>query len=310
MIEKLDSYYSIQFVANVTGINPHTIRAWEKRYSATTPERDKNGRRLYSDIEIERLKLLHKLVNSGSNISDIASKTNEELEDILSRYELKGNSGDKGKYISSKSLNELLNNMFMSIGFFKLEVLAHELQKASIDLGTREFSLGVIVPCLAEVRRLKGEGKLSGEEREQVYLIIKSCLIKKMTEQKNLPVKHKRILVASAKGQLNELGSLVVALLFMSRNINIDYLGGNVDPQVLGKLSCQFKPDYVFVGLSYSHDKILPHDEKQKYLTKLANSINPETKLMVGSVDSDLEFNEGNVEILTSFDAVDQVFRE
>ena len=57
-----DNLYSIQFVANVTGINPHTIRAWEKRYGVTNPVRDKNGRRLYSDNEIQRLDLLNKLV--------------------------------------------------------------------------------------------------------------------------------------------------------------------------------------------------------------------------------------------------------
>jgi DNA-binding transcriptional MerR regulator len=54
--------YNIQFVANITGINPHTIRAWEKRYQAILPQRDHNGRRLYSNSDIDRLSTLHKLV--------------------------------------------------------------------------------------------------------------------------------------------------------------------------------------------------------------------------------------------------------
>ena len=74
--------YSIQFVSNVTGINPHTIRAWEKRYGATKPVRDKNGRRLYSDGEIHRLDLLNKLVGYGNNISDIAYMGVEELNEV------------------------------------------------------------------------------------------------------------------------------------------------------------------------------------------------------------------------------------
>lgn len=74
-----ENLYSIQFVSNVTGINPHTIRAWEKRYGATNPHRDKNGKRLYSDTQIKRLKVLHTLVNFGNSISDVAKLTRQEL---------------------------------------------------------------------------------------------------------------------------------------------------------------------------------------------------------------------------------------
>ena len=42
-------HHSIQSVARRTGLTPHVIRIWEKRYAAVQPSRTETNRRLYSD---------------------------------------------------------------------------------------------------------------------------------------------------------------------------------------------------------------------------------------------------------------------
>ena len=75
-------YFNIQMAAELSGLSAHTIRAWEKRYQALTPERAENGRRLYSNREVERLTVLSQLTRLGSSIGQIARLPDEELNEI------------------------------------------------------------------------------------------------------------------------------------------------------------------------------------------------------------------------------------
>ncbi|MBX7259713.1 MAG: MerR family transcriptional regulator, partial [Candidatus Hydrogenedentes bacterium] len=52
------SQHPIQVVALRTGLTPHVIRMWERRYAAVCPTRTPTNRRLYSDSDITRLRLL------------------------------------------------------------------------------------------------------------------------------------------------------------------------------------------------------------------------------------------------------------
>ena len=45
--------FPIRTVANVTGVNAITLRAWERRYGLVTPVRTDGGQRLYTREEIE-----------------------------------------------------------------------------------------------------------------------------------------------------------------------------------------------------------------------------------------------------------------
>ncbi len=79
----MENKYSIKAVSTITGINEHTIRAWEKRYNAISPERTDSNRRMYSETEVEKLNLLNKAVMVGHNISSVANLSVSELNSLL-----------------------------------------------------------------------------------------------------------------------------------------------------------------------------------------------------------------------------------
>lgn len=72
--------YSIGAVARLTGISTHTLRIWERRYSAIVADRTDSGRRVYSKADIEKLALLKSLSDNGSSIGQIANLSTEELK--------------------------------------------------------------------------------------------------------------------------------------------------------------------------------------------------------------------------------------
>lgn len=296
-----ENLYSIQFVSNVTGINPHTIRAWEKRYGATKPVRDKNGRRLYSDNEIQRLDVLHKLVSFGNSISDIANLEKSELDKVLEKYAIANQDEISVSSSADIDITQTLKNIFMSVNFFKLDVLAHELQKASQNLNSIEFALDIVNPLIAEIRKLKGSGELDLNKKEQIYLIIKSHLIKKMYTTQFSSNNKKTVLVASAPGQLNELGAMVATIIFLNKKYEVEYLGGNVNADILGKLSQQFKADYIFVGLNYSHDTTMSLAEKERYLQTVGSSFYDRAEVLVGAYDYCFQLPNENMHCFNDF---------
>ena len=74
--------YPIRVVARLTGIPIDTLRAWERRYGAVEPARDDRGR-LYDDVDLQKLKLLRRLVERGHAIGRIANLGEPELGKLL-----------------------------------------------------------------------------------------------------------------------------------------------------------------------------------------------------------------------------------
>lgn len=64
-------YYPIRNVAEITGVNPVTLRAWERRYGLLQPHRTDSGHRLYSDEDIRLIQHVTTLLNDGLSISQV-----------------------------------------------------------------------------------------------------------------------------------------------------------------------------------------------------------------------------------------------
>ncbi|OTX96988.1 Uncharacterized protein BTT61001_01462 [Bacillus thuringiensis] len=68
MMPTLNGKYNIKAVSNIIGIQPSTLRAWERRYQIIAPKRNHAGHRLYTEEHIQILKWLMDKVSSGMMI--------------------------------------------------------------------------------------------------------------------------------------------------------------------------------------------------------------------------------------------------
>ena len=64
----LNGTYNIKAVSNILGIQPSTLRAWERRYHIIAPKRNRAGHRLYTEEHIHILKWLMNKVSEGMMI--------------------------------------------------------------------------------------------------------------------------------------------------------------------------------------------------------------------------------------------------
>ncbi len=75
--------YSIQQVAEMTGLSKQVIRKWEDRYGIITPQRLDNGYRIYSQEEVALLKKIIKLTEAGHSVKQAATLVQQQPEDTI-----------------------------------------------------------------------------------------------------------------------------------------------------------------------------------------------------------------------------------
>jgi DNA-binding transcriptional MerR regulator len=59
-IEKL--YYSIGEVSDVVGYEPHVLRYWEEEFDVLDPRKNRAGRRVYTEEDIETVERIRRLL--------------------------------------------------------------------------------------------------------------------------------------------------------------------------------------------------------------------------------------------------------
>lgn len=66
-----DELFPIRTVSTLTGVNPVTLRAWERRYGIVQPQRTPKGHRLYSAEDVERIHRVLGLLERGISIGQV-----------------------------------------------------------------------------------------------------------------------------------------------------------------------------------------------------------------------------------------------
>jgi DNA-binding transcriptional MerR regulator len=61
----------IREVSRVTGVNPVTLRAWERRYGLVVPHRTAKGHRLFDDGDVQRIQQIVAWLNRGVAVSQV-----------------------------------------------------------------------------------------------------------------------------------------------------------------------------------------------------------------------------------------------
>ncbi|MGC8730820.1 MAG: MerR family transcriptional regulator [Halothiobacillaceae bacterium] len=71
-LPKAEGPFPIRTIAQLTGVNPITLRAWERRYGLIRPLRTAKGHRLYSVEDIHTIRRILELLDQGMGIGQVA----------------------------------------------------------------------------------------------------------------------------------------------------------------------------------------------------------------------------------------------
>lgn len=75
--------FNISSVERDTGLSKDTLRVWERRYGFPQPARDENGDRAYPREQVEKLRLIRRLLDQGKRPSKVVAASTDELVAML-----------------------------------------------------------------------------------------------------------------------------------------------------------------------------------------------------------------------------------
>lgn len=213
--------YRVGMVSKLTGLSTHSLRMWEKRYSAVVPTRTKAGGRLYTDADVERLRLLRALVQSGHSIGGIARLPEADLEHMAAAFATPSNEPPV------QHLPEVRERVLAAIEQLQIEKAKEILAQVALSTEPTEFLKVVVGPILIEVgdRWERGEFRIAHEHA--CSAVMRGLLFSLL---RLYPAKgaRRRAVVTTPANEDHELGALMVALLAAMHGWSVLYLGANL----------------------------------------------------------------------------------
>lgn len=77
-------YYSIGEVSKITGVKPHILRYWESLFNELSPSKNKSGKRVYKEQDIQVIIRLRELIQKNKYSTDGAKNVLKEQKKTLS----------------------------------------------------------------------------------------------------------------------------------------------------------------------------------------------------------------------------------
>jgi DNA-binding transcriptional MerR regulator/methylmalonyl-CoA mutase cobalamin-binding subunit len=276
---KNERTYPIKAVSQLTGLSVHVIRAWEKRYDAVQPVRTDTNRRLYSDSDIEKLRILLKLTTQGHNIGGIANLSVKELNELLSDQPKVSSAALPQRREPSRQIEPetLFTSCLKAVYEFDIKELESILYKASVNLSQPVLLDRIIAPLIIEVGELWKEGEIRVYHEHMVSASIRGFLYNLIDSSKNIE-SAPNVLVTTPQGQLHELGALMAAAAASTEGWNVTYLGPNLPAEEIVGAAERLQCKAIALSIVYPTDDWI----LRKELLKFKQILPKNTSLIVG----------------------------
>jgi len=241
--------HPIKVVVRRTGLSADVLRAWERRYGVIDPDRSSSGRRLYSDEDIERLRLLRLATLGGRSIGSVSRLSTEELERLVR--------SDEAEVSRVPTVEPpppdpetagLLDECRRAVSGLDAAALGQALQRAALTLGTVRLLDGVIVPLLAEIGVRWSEGEISVAHEHAASAVVRQViggLLQAAPVDRAAPV----ALFGTPSGERHELGSLMAAAAAAAAGWRVVYLGPDLPVDDFLVAASRHRPRLVALSL-------------------------------------------------------------
>jgi methanogenic corrinoid protein MtbC1 len=266
----------MRLVARMTGLNPHVIRVWERRYGAITPARTSTNRRLYSPEDVERLRCLRRVTEAGHQIGRVATLPTADLRALASELDSATASHPRRRRRPEDPLANL-EACLTAAADLDAEAFAHHLGRAALGLEQTAFLEQVVSPLLRRIGDLWQDGTLRIANEHMVSSVLRTVLGTMRTAYNEDP-SAPRLVVSTLAGQLHEFGALLSAAVAGAEGWAVTYLGPNLPAEEIAHAATVRKARAVALSLVYPSDDFRIAGE----LRKLRHYLPSDTLIVVG----------------------------
>jgi MerR family transcriptional regulator, light-induced transcriptional regulator len=235
--------YPIRAASQLTGLPVDTLRAWERRYQAVNPSRAGRGR-LYSEADIRRLLLLRRAVDGGHAIGQVASLSDDALEQL----HLAGTTAQKDRPDAGLGVFQTLEPILRAIQAYDYSATNEELGRLALLLTPSELVHKAVLPLM----RLAGENWEKGIFQIAHEHLLSACvrnLLGGLVRRQETRIGHPGILVTTPSGELHEFGILAAAMIAVAHQLQVAYLGPNLPAAEILFAARNLAPRAVVLGI-------------------------------------------------------------
>lgn len=229
--------YEIHEVAQLTGLAPARLRAWERRYAVVRPERQPNGYRAYTAQQVALLRAYARLVAGGERIGDLVD---QPLDDVVARAE--------GRERSTAAHGPLLDAV-RALDRDRLERLVA--QQIALR-GLSDFAQAVALPLAQDIGELWALGTLPvAAEHLASEVVVHAMKGGLRIGRAGGPL----ALCACMPGERHEWGVLATFALAQDAGWRVEYLGSDLPVSELLEAAWTLRP--LLVAFSASDPRLV-----------------------------------------------------
>ena len=214
------SMFSISDVERDTGVPKETLRVWERRYAFPQPARDDNGERAYPADQVQRLRLIKRLLDTGYRPGKIMHHSTDELAELAAKVTHTAPPPD--------AEDPELKQCMVLLKEHKIPQLRQKLAQAQLQMGLRRFVIELVAPLTTLVGEVWASGKLAVFEEHLFAEMLQSLMrnaIFAANQQLGQAAPSPRILLTTVPQERHGLGLLMAEALFLLEGAHCTSLG-------------------------------------------------------------------------------------
>ncbi|MBA2721519.1 MAG: MerR family transcriptional regulator [Methylibium sp.] len=216
--QRQSALLSIAAVERDTGLSKDTLRVWERRYGFPTPARDVFGERAYSVDQVERLRIIKRLMDAGHRPGRIVAQPIEALQRLGDPSTPSG----PGDAAALPDLRAYIDR----VRAHDVAGLRRELAQAQLRLGLGRFVVEIISPLNTLIGDAWMRGHLEIFE-EHLYTESLQVVLRKAIDSVPVPHpgSHPLVLMSTFPNETHAIGLLMAEALFLLEGCRCVSLG-------------------------------------------------------------------------------------
>jgi len=265
-----EELFPIREVSRLTGVNPVTLRAWERRYGLIQPTRTESGHRLYSMTEIERVRSIVDWIDRGvavSKVGKILAKTEplKVLAHIIPDDLVQADYGQWQQQVQAaisafddRALDQVYNQIFSS---YALPVVFQD----------------ILMPLWLQMLQRQDA---FGQTSEWLFFdgFLRARVLQRIVALRG--TQPRKVIVSALAGQCRELELLVAALFLSGNDAGVRVLTTGQPFDELALVCERIKPQALVLFSNHAPSADLP-----RRLNRLALSLDCQVMLAGDAAD-------------------------
>lgn len=230
----------INAVERETGISKELLRMWERRYGFPNPNRDAQGDRLYGPEQINKLRVIRRLLDAGFRPGKIIGLDMPELEKLVA-----SSHGNPSPVLPSNLEAELIEVLQSREPHRVREYLQHQM----VRMGLQSF----ILDLMQHTNTIVGDAWMSGKIEifeEHLYTEELQNLIRHTIGALRPATQGPRILLTTATEEQHTLGILMVEALLRIDQVDVVSFGAQMPVRDIVQAAARHRMDIVILSFS------------------------------------------------------------